>query len=322
MYLDVIRQLSIMVMIAVAGFCVTKAFKFGKGEQMFMSKILLYVINPCMILVTFDVPYDSLKLREMGLEICFALAAHFILTCIALLFCRSRNASFRDWDSIDRLGVVFTNSAFIGIPLISGVFGSEGVFYLMGYIAVFNLWIWTFGYSMMGGKINLLKVLRNPNIIAVVAGLVLFCIPGEIPGVLKTPLKYVGDMNTATSMLLLGMLFATFSVPSRKGSDGSGMVGVYVARVLKLAVLRLVVPAAVMMLAAWGFVSLFSGMEHIRLMAYVVFIASLCPVGMMVSSFAVLFGKDESYASLLVSVTSALCIITLPVSIAIAEHIF
>mgnify|MGYP003305346482 CR=1 FL=1 len=37
------------------------------------------------------------------------------------------------------IAIAFTNCAFIGIPLIEGVLGSEGVFYLLGYIVVFNI---------------------------------------------------------------------------------------------------------------------------------------------------------------------------------------
>ena len=41
----------------------------------------------------------------------------------------------------------------------------------------------------------------------------------------------------------------------------------------------------------------------------VLFIAAACPVGMSVSSFAVVFKKDADYASLLVAVSSAACIV-------------
>ena len=111
------------------------------------------------------------------------------------------------------------------------------------------------------------------------------------------------------------MLFATFKRPQTSLKE-------YVLRVTKVTVLRLVVSAVVMLFVAWGAVTVFSSFENIRLITYVVFIAALCPVGMSVSSFAVLFNKDESYASMIVVVTSALCIVTLPLSIALAERFF
>jgi len=67
---------------------------------------------------------------------------------------------------------------------------------------------------------------------------------------------------------------------------------------------------------------LFANVKDMRLICYVVYIAALCPVGMSVSSFAVIFNKDESYAALLCLVTSAISIVMLPLCIGIAEKIF
>ncbi len=315
MYLVVFKQLSIMALIAVVGFAVTRAFRFGKTEQQFMSKLLLYVVNPCLILRTFDKPFSAELLHGFLLVIVISIAAHAGLIAIALLFCRSRTPEGKQLDCLDQLAVVFTNCGFIGIPLITGVFGEGGTFYLMGYLAMFNIGLWTFGYFLVAGKMQPLKVITNPNVIAVVAGTVLFCIPQRLPELVSRPLEYIGDMNTAVSMLLLGMLFATFRKPQTT-------VKTYVLRVAKVSALRLLLSAVTTALIGWAAVQVFSGTQDIRLMSYVVFIAALCPTGMSVSSFAVIFGKDESYASMLVAVTSALCLVTLPASIALAERLF
>lgn len=315
MYVIVLKQLIIMSLIAVLGFAVTKAFKFGKTEQSFVSRLLLYVINPCMILHTFNVPYSEQRFHELLVVILISLAAHVSLTLLALLFFHSRTQEEKKLDAIDKLSVVFTNCAFIGIPLINGVFGPSGTFYLMGYVAVFNIFLWTIGYYMAVGKMRPLKVITNPNVLAVFAGIIIFCIPKELPEIADAPLKFVGDMNTATSMLLLGMLFATFRKPETS-------MRTYIMRVAKVSALRLVLSAVIMFFIAWGAVHVFSGMQNIRLMSYVVFIAALCPVGMSVSSFAVVFGADESYSSMIVSITSVLCLLTLPMSVAVAEKFF
>ena len=99
---------------------------------------------------------------------------------------------------------------FIGIPLIRGVFGDEGVIFLMGYLAIFNILVWTYGYYQLSGKINLLKVITNPNIIAVLFGILLFCMPFTLPEVIARPLSMVADTNTAVCMVLVGVLLADF----------------------------------------------------------------------------------------------------------------
>ncbi len=315
MYIVVLKQLSVMALIAIVGFVVTKAFKFEKKEEQFLSKLLLYVINPCLIVCSFDKPYSPEKMHDLLLMILLSFVAHLVLSLLAILFCRSKSEQGKQLDCLDKLSVVFTNCGFIGIPLINGVFGAEGTFYLMGFLAIFNIWLWTFGYYMIAGTVKPLKVITNPSVIAVLIGLLLFCLPINLPQLISKPLSLIGDMNTAVSMLLLGMLFATFKKPQTSLKE-------YVLRVTKVTLLRLVVSAFAMLFVAWGAVQVFSSFENIRLITYVVFIAALCPVGMSVSSFAVLFNKDESYASMIVVVTSALCIVTLPLSIALAERFF
>ena len=203
MYFTVFKQLAIMALIAVVGFSVTKIFKFGKTEQQFFSKILLYVVNPCVIFNIFNVEYSSDRLKELSVAFLLSWVAHIALTVIAVIFCRSKKPELKDLDYLDRIAVVFTNSGFIGIPLINGVFGQAGAFYLMGYLAVFNIYLWTFGYYMVTRKMQPLKIITNPNIIAVVAGIIFFCIPGQLPDIIASPVKHISDTNAAVSMLLL-----------------------------------------------------------------------------------------------------------------------
>ena len=313
MYLLVIKQLVIMLIIAVSGFALSRIFKFGKDEQKFVSKFLLYFINPCLILSHFNLDFNFEKLKNLGIVILISSVVHGVMLLLGILFFRSKTVEGKELDSIDKIAIAFTNCAFIGIPLIEGVLGSEGVFYLLGYIVVFNIFLWTFGYAIIDGKVHIKKLVTNPNIIAVFCGIILFCIPVKLPEIIYSPLKLIGGMNTATSMVLLGMLFANFNI----SSDSS--IKTYIARGTKLTLFRLVVCAVVNLLIIVCIFNLFNFVQDIKLICFVVFISSLCPVGMSVSSFAVLFNKDESYSGFLVIETSIFSIITIPCAVAIAE---
>lgn len=313
MYLVVLKQLVVMALIAAVGYAVTKKFKFGKKEQQFVSKLLLYVINPCLIIHTFDVPFSTDKFKELSLVFAISMVTHILLTVLAFIFCRSKDKEGKSLDPLDKLGVVYTNCAFIGIPLINGVFGQGGSFYLMAYIAAFNICIWTMGYYVLSGEIKPLKIITNPNIIAVIAGIIVFCMPMSLPDIISQPLSFIGNMNTAAAMLLLGMLFATFTKPS-------GDLKTFVIRIAKVTILRLVGSAVVVFFIVLACTSIFTGIENIKLMCYVIYIAALCPVGMTISSMAVVFGKDESYASLIVASTSVMCLVTLPAALYVLER--
>ncbi|MBQ9626817.1 MAG: AEC family transporter, partial [Treponema sp.] len=214
-------------------------------------------------------------------------------------------------DSLSKIAIVFTNSGFIGIPLINGVFGGEGVFYLMGYILVFNILLWIWGEWLMTGTMRPLKILTNPNVLACAAGLAVFCLPFKIPYVIIEPLKMIGACNGAVSMILLGLLFASF--------DAAAEWKLYAKPLARDVFLRLLVCPLFLLFATLFALRSFAFAGEIHLIMSVLFIAAACPVGMSVSSFAVVFKKDADYASLLVAVSSAACIATIPILVALLE---
>ncbi len=310
MYLTVLKQLVIMLLIAVFAFIFSKRNRFGDAESNFLSRLMIYFVNPFMIFNSFNMPFDAHKLGKLGFVILVSLLSHLLMTLVVTVFVRSKTDSARALDGLDRVGIVFTNAGFIGIPLINGVFGQEGVFYLCGYLAVFNVYLWMYGEYQMSHSFKIKNVITNPNVLAVIFGLVLFCLPFTLPQIIAKPVGYISSMNTALSMFLLGLLFATF----KKASGVS-----YTGRLVKAVVLRLVVCSLANLLLLFAVWKLFAEGAGFRTELFVVFIASLCPVGMSVSSFACVFKKDASYTSLLVLSTSALCILTVPLFIRLAE---
>ena len=134
MYLLVIKQLVIMLIIAVSSFILSKVYKFGKNEQKFVSKILLYFINPCLIFSHFNLDFNFEKLKNLGIVIIISCVIHLVMLAIGLIFFRSKTPQGMSLDGIDKIAIAFTNCAFIGIPLIEGVLGSDGVFYLLVHL--------------------------------------------------------------------------------------------------------------------------------------------------------------------------------------------
>ncbi|WP_338152585.1 AEC family transporter, partial [Oenococcus oeni] len=99
-------------------------------------------------------------------------------------------------------GSVYSNAGFMGVPLASSLFGSQGVFFAAASLAAFNIFNWTHGVKLFQPKQNQLdhkaalqKVVLNPNIIAIVCGLLLFSLSIKIPFVINQAVKYVGSVN-------------------------------------------------------------------------------------------------------------------------------
>ena len=303
MYTLVMKQLITMSLIALGGFIFAKCFKVEESQQKFLSRLLLYFINPFMIVKSFNLEFNADKFLQLGFVVCVALIIHLVMIVTGLLSSK---------EQVDRLAVCFTNCGFIGIPLINGVFGTTGVFYLMGYLVVFNVLIWTYGYYIMSGSINLKKIITNPNIIAIIFGVGLFCSPWTLPEFIARPVSMIGDTNTAVSMLLIGILLANF-----KPADGK----LYALKIIKVSFLRHVVCAVLSIVLLFVVSKLFPNISDCRTLLYVVLICSMCPSATTIPGFAVLFNRDETYASLIISFTSILCMFFLPAFVALAEFV-
>lgn len=301
MFALVMRQLSIMAIIGVGGFIYAKVVKVQEYESKFLSKLLLYFINPFMIINSFNKEFNPEKFKQLLFVILLSLIAHLVMILLGF---------FSTKDKVDRLAVSLTNCGFVGIPLVRGVFGEEGVFFLMGYLVVFNIMVWTYGYYQIGGSVKIKKIITNPNIIAITFGLILYVLPVSIPEIIMKPINMIGDLNTAVSMILIGILLANFKFSESKA---------YIFQITKTLILRLIVTGILNIAVFFVIFKIFGNFPDIQLLIYVVLLASLCPVATSIPGLACVFNKDATYASVLVSISSLLCLFTLPAIVALAE---
>ena len=309
MYTMVLNQLIVMTLIANGGFIFAKVAKVNNAEEKFLSRFLLYFVNICLIIDSFNIEYDAQKFHRFLFAALVALVVHGAMILTAFLITHSKSQENRAYNHIDRVAMVFTNNGFIGIPLIKGIFGNSGVFYLMGYLTVFNILVWTYGLYQMSGTINLKKIVTNPVIISVIAGLILFFMPFVLPEPLIRPISMIGDCNTAVAMVLIGILFADFHFSKK-----------YTVRLVKSVFGRLILCPLIALAVIYAFWSANPSVTDSRTILFVILICASCPSATTVPSLACLFDKDSAYASLNVSVTSLLCVFTLPAFVALAEH--
>ena len=78
-----------------------------------------------------------------------AAVSHIVAIAVAyLLFHKKRDKQA----ALSRFCCIYSNCAFMAIPLIQSLLGETGRFYASAYITVFNLFSWTQGVIMLTGK--------------------------------------------------------------------------------------------------------------------------------------------------------------------------
>lgn len=271
-----------------------------------MTSILLYVVSPCVILMSYQMEFDKQKLMGLLITAVLSLASFSGAIAISKLVVPARTGPDM---AVERMSIVYSNCGFIGIPLIHGLLGSEGVFYMTSYITVFNLFVWSHGIILMKGKTeNLKAVVKNfiqPSNAAILVGLIFYITGIRFPNVIAAPLEMVGNMNTPTAMLISGMNLAESDLLS----------SLRMPRTYLLSAARLIfVP-----LVTLGVLLLF---HADRIIAITVLAAAACPSGAMGTMFALQYHKNSQYASKLLTITTCLSLFTIPVIMLAAGRIF
>lgn len=293
-FLSVILEVAVILILILVGYFTVKKGMFTKESLGSITSFLLYIVTPCLIVSSF-LSAESGKLDGWTLLLAAVLPALSIVISIALsyLFFRKEPSGRR---RVLRFSMIFCNVGFMGIPLVEGIVGSEGVLYGSFFIAVFNIFCWTYGYVMMGGgKVRLKALLLNPGVIGLVIGLPLYLLDVPVPALFVEPVELISALNTPLAMIVVGGYIAQVKLRAFV-SD----LAVY-----KMAALRLVVAPLLYLALVW-----LLRPDETLLMSTVIQAAT--PVAANCVLFAVQYDSDAELASKSVAVSTALSVVTIP----------
>ena len=302
-FLIVAQQVAVLFVLMGFGTVMRKAGFFKENAIDGIVNVLLLVVTPCLIVDVFQRPFDPAMLKGLGCAFALAVLIHVVLIVFSRFAVRHRNENVR---RPLRLAAVFSNAGFMGIPLEQAILGDVGVFYGVVYIVVFNLFMWSWGLKTMSGGMNRLKMWVNPGTVGLVLGAPFFFLSMKLPTVIGIPLHHMANLNTPLAMIVIwyALAGAEFGKVLRTGS-------VYVATLVRLVICPLLVIAAL-----YPF-------RHAldRNMMLAMTVAASAPVAAMVSMFASKFNRDVDVSVAVVSGTTLLSILTMPVVIAFAMGI-
>jgi predicted permease len=303
--LTAFNQIAIMFLIIIVGIVCYKIKLIDKDTNKKLSDIVLMLVNPFVILVSYQREFEATLLSGLLISLVLALVTHLFGILLSYLVLRKKK---HEADiAIERFAIIYSNCGFIGIPLVNGIFGSEGVFYITAYMTIFNLLVWTHGMITMSGKSDR-KTIKNaflsPSVIATVLGFVLFVSKIMLPSILTEALSYIGNMNTPMAMLVAGVVIAQ--------TDPKELIRKI--RIYYITFFKLLFIPIVMLL----FFNLF---ELPRLVLLTSVLAAACPTAATVNLFSLRYDKNYLYASELFAVTTILSMVTIPIVMIFANLI-
>lgn len=282
-------------------------FIFGRmgllsGETLSqVSRILLYVVTPCIMINSFEVERTPASQSQLVMALAVMAGLYVLYMVLSVLLFPREGEAHR---GIMRFAAVYGNAGFMGLPLIQSVMGDEAMMVAVVGLAVFNTVTWTQGRALMGGRGELAvkKVILNPGIIGFVVGIILYFTGWRFPSPVDKTVAYLGSLNTPLAMVVIGgqMAQADFlKVFSTKK--------LYLVSAVKLIAMPLLTALVLLPFRPDP----------------VVYVASVilagCPTAGATSLFAQSMGKDAALGAQQVTLSTLLCIATLPLMAVAAQ---
>ncbi len=292
------QQIAELFLMILMGYMIVKAGLLKGEDSKVISKIVLYLIIPCVIINAFQVDYTSEKVQ--GLLLAFAAAVMLQVVLLVIVWTAGR---FMGLNEVEKASVYYSNAGNLIMPIVTFVLGQEWVLYGCVFMSVQLIFVWSHGKSVLSREkgIDWRKIIFNINMIAVFVGVVLFFTKIRLPQIINQTLGSVGGMLGPASMIVTGMLIAEMSL-KRIFTNG---------RVYFITFLRLIaVPVMALLLLKLS--GLVNGSPDGKKLLLIVFLAVITPSASTVTQMCQVYGNDSKYASAINVMTTLASIITMP----------
>lgn len=263
-----------------------------------ISVVTLYLIVPCVILSAFQVECTPDVRDGLLLALAAAVAIHVLLILLSWPLGRLLHL-----DPLEKAAAIYSNSGNLVIPLVTALVGGEWVIYSSAFLSVQLFLLWSHAKALLCGEtsIDLKKILSNVNMLAILAGIVLFVTGLRFPGPVEDAIDSLSAMVGPASMLVTGMLIGGMDLKKTFAYK----------RLWLVTALRLIIfPLLVLALLKYsGMASLVENGETILL---ITLLAAITPSASTITQMAQVYDRDADYASAINVATTLLCIATMP----------
>jgi len=323
----IINQISILTLLGLIGFIAGKTKYLPQNAGTVISKVVVKLTAPLLIFITLakrefgseNIP-DILGVYFLGI---IFLILSYVIGSIACKIMKLEGPTA----NIYKMHSMFGNVVYLAYPLLSSLFGDDGLFYGVVFAIANDTLLWTLGIFLVNKhrKTHLkdnLKHLINGNTVALCSGLVVLIVKtllgqsiGNIPFVYKVSgfvfetFDSLGSTTFPLSMLFIGLILSEIKI--EKVSDFIKRSHIVVLTLFKL----LIVPVLALILLA------FTGDWIDTIAKYVIVLELAMPCGTIVPALAAEYGSDYRTATENVFVTTVLGILTMPVMVYLMQII-
>jgi malate permease and related proteins len=310
----VINQIFILAVVVLIGAIAAKFKVFTSDSKDVLSKVIFNISLPLMLFTNFFRLEATPRLISNSLII-LSLSGFMIFFLLLIGWISSGAFRLKGSEAaVFKVHSMFGNTIFLGFPLITALYGVEGLLYASMFQLVSTIIMWTVGVIILSHgngtpwKKSLVKVL-NPNTIATLTGLIFFILSVRLPEIILKPMTELGSANTWLSMLYIGAMLAFSNVGSLLKKKS-----------LYLISFNRLILAPALLISIFYLVASLAGLAPEKLVTSVIILEASMPCMATVVIMAKEFGSDDRLAVGNVFVSTIISILTLPLVVMALER--
>lgn len=211
---NIVNQMLLLFLLMAAGFIADKCKVMNADLNRGLSKLVLNVTLPAMVLAAVLKADHSLETAQVFVLLGVAVGLYVFLIPLGYLF--TKLLAVKDGEKgVYRYSFIFGNIGFMGFPVVAAIYAGDAVmavFYASFFQLPFCFLNYTLGVHLMAGedapKRPLWKAALQPGVIVPIVGLALYLLNVSMPDVIVGTADKLGSITTPASMLIIGATVA------------------------------------------------------------------------------------------------------------------
>jgi hypothetical protein len=203
----VIKQIISLFILIGLGYLLRKTNHLDKKETGAISKILLDLVIPAMLISSLQIEITASMLSNFKKLFLYWIAFYLVLIIIGSLIAKLFPVN-KAKKTVIKFFLIFGNVGYMGLPVINVIFPEKGLFFGSIGVIIFNLLIWTYGINLfLRSKqeegFDLRQVLNN-GVIAIIIGVGLMITGIKLPTTIMSAVDMLAEATFPLSMLVIG----------------------------------------------------------------------------------------------------------------------
>lgn len=208
-----LQQMVILFILMMIGFIGFKINLIDDYTNKKLSGIVVNIANPALIISGALSNHDDISVTSILRVASLAVIIFAVLIIISYVIPLIIRAERNDY-GLYRAMLIFSNIGFMGLPIISSLYGSSSLLYASIFLIPYNLLIYTYGILLIkkkddNGKIKIkIKEVLNIGVLACIVMIIIYAFNIKLPQWCVSTITNLSNLTAPLSMFVIGSSLA------------------------------------------------------------------------------------------------------------------